>query len=44
VLRSLVDDRLSDYGFTARVIFSPDGRRLAANVWNGFINVWEGGE
>jgi WD40 repeat protein/serine/threonine protein kinase len=43
VLRSLVDDRLSDYGFTAHVVFSPDGTRLAANVWSGFTNVWDSG-
>lgn len=28
------------YGFTARVAFSPDGRTLAANAWDGTINRW----
>jgi WD40 repeat protein/tetratricopeptide (TPR) repeat protein len=29
-----------NYTFAARVLFSPDGTRLAANNWNGTISVW----
>ncbi len=28
-------------GFTPRVVFSPDGRRIATNDWQGRISVWE---
>jgi WD40 repeat protein len=28
-------------GFTPRVVFSPDGRRIATNDWQGRVTVWE---
>ena len=28
------------YGFIARVVFSPDGNRLAANGWDGKVTIW----
>ncbi|MGE3817954.1 MAG: protein kinase [Isosphaeraceae bacterium] len=28
-------------GFTARVLFSPDGRRIATNDWQGRITIWQ---
>jgi WD40 repeat protein len=43
-LRSLTpNERPRETGFTARVAFSPDGRYLAANNWDGSVNVWDGG-
>ncbi len=32
--------RTNDPGFNPRVVWSPDGRRLAAVAWNGTVNVW----
>jgi eukaryotic-like serine/threonine-protein kinase len=29
--------------FTPRVIFSPDGRRIATNDWQGRITIWKTG-
>jgi len=40
VLPRLTSPPPGDYGFVARVAFSPDGRYLAANNWDGTINVW----
>jgi WD40 repeat protein len=31
------------YGFVARVVFSPDGSRIAANAWDGKVTIWSTG-
>ncbi len=32
------------YGFNARVVFSPDGRFLAANEWDATVTIWDARE
>ncbi len=39
-LRCLGDPSHGTYGFTARVLFSPDGHRIAANGWDGKDTIW----
>src|SRR5262249_16840024 len=34
--------RTSDNGFNPRVVWSPDGRRLAATNWDHSVAVWDG--
>lgn len=31
------------FGYTPRVVFSSDGRRLAANNWDGTVSIWDAG-
>jgi WD40 repeat protein len=42
-LRGLGAPGSGHYDFTARVVFSPDGRRLAANDWDGTVTIWDAG-
>jgi len=44
-LRGHIEHRGDDIAYNARVVFSPDGRRLASANWD-FItfNVWDVGE
>ncbi len=39
-LRCLGQPPPGSYGFIARVVFSADGNRLAANGWDGKVTIW----
>src|SRR5262249_50814110 len=43
-LRGLPTPRPDDVAFTSRVVFSPDGSRLASLNYNGEITIWEAGD
>jgi WD40 repeat protein len=43
-LRGLGPPGSGHYNLTARVVFGPDGRRLAANDWEGTVTIWDVGE
>ena len=40
-LRGFAAPRPDEYSYTACVVFSPEGTRIAANNWDGSINIWD---
>jgi hypothetical protein len=40
-LRLPVESRPNDEAFRPRVVFSPDGWRLAASAWTGAVTMWD---
>jgi WD40 repeat protein len=43
-LRGAAARRPGDFAFLPCVAFSPDGTSIAANNWDGTINVWDTGD